>query len=94
MAHEKHWVRIVGDGLVFEGACVIDGILFSPDAANDYVDVYDGHDTVSGKKFCRIKTSVVVTWHFRFPDGVHFDQGIYLDGIDNAVETTVEFTPE
>ena len=92
--HDQRWVRIIGDGVAFDGACTLDGVLFAPDTANDYVDVYDGIDATAGRKFARIKTSVVVTWQFDFPDGVHFDRGIYLDGIDGAVETTVMFTPQ
>lgn len=92
--HEQLWVRIVGSGRAHQGPAHIDGIIFTPDATSDYVDVYDGRDAESGKKFCRITTSVKVTWQFQFPAGVHFDVGIYLAGIDAAVETTVLFTPE
>jgi len=61
--------------------------------ANDYVDVYDGRDAISGKKFARFLSSVVVTWGICYTVGIPFDQGIYIDGIDADVAVTVVFTP-
>jgi hypothetical protein len=86
-------VRVVGDGLVYRGPCTIFHIVFWPDANNDYADIYDGFDTNSGKKFCRIEAPVQLTEQVSLVPGVVFDRGIYVDGIDSVVETTIVFEP-
>ena len=91
---EEKWVRIIGSGLVYSGHCHLTAIIFWPDADADYVDIYDGRDATSGKKFCRIETSFSLSWHFNFSHPLGFDMGIYVDGIDDAVETTVCFIPD
>lgn len=88
------WVRIKGDGRAVEGPCRLFGLIFWPDADADYVDVYDGLDATGGKKFVRIEAATSTTRGLYFPDGVPFDNGIYVDGIDSAVETTVVFRQE
>jgi hypothetical protein len=87
------WVRVVGDGLVYTGPCVVFHIVVWPDANGDYADVYDGHDTSTGKKFCRIECPVQLTEQVSLVPGVPFDRGIYVDGKDSAVETTIIFEP-
>jgi len=87
------YARIVGDGRAYQGACLVKGIIFMPVSANDYVDVYDGLDATSGEKVMRIISSTVITWHFGLTCGVRFNHGVYLDGIDGDVETTVLFEP-
>lgn len=93
MPEGSSWVRVKGDGVAVQGRCLLLGVLFWPDANADYVDVYDGLDATSGKKFCRFETSVSVTWCHCFAHGVEFATGIYVDGIDSAVETTIVFRP-
>jgi len=93
MSHHTRWVRIEGDGVAYVGPCLVRAIIFWPDANGDYVDIYDGRDATSGKKFCRIESSAQITWHFCFPDGVPFAKGVYVDGIDDAVETTILLEP-
>ena len=90
---ERRWVRVLGDGLVCDGPCLLHSVTFLPITANDYVDVYDGRDAVAGKLFARLISSVVATWTQCYTLGVPFDRGIYIDGIDAEVETTVVFTP-
>jgi len=87
------WTRVIGDGLVYEGPCLLKHLVFWPDADGDYADIYDGRDKTSGKKFMRIETSITLTWQIAFVDGVQFDTGIYVDGKDSAVEVTVVFEP-
>jgi len=87
------YARVCGDGRAYQGAALVKGIVFLPEAANDYVDVYDGLDATSGELVCRIISAVVSTCNFAFADGVRFNHGVYLDGIDSAVETTVFFQP-
>lgn len=89
----RRWVRVVGDGLAYQGPCLVHSITFMPVTANDYADIYDGRDAVSGKRFMRVISSVVVTWCMCYASGIPFDQGIYVDGKDAEVETTVVFTP-
>jgi endoglucanase Acf2 len=64
-----------------------------PDSDADYADVYDGRDPTAGKKFCRVEASSQNTRHISLGQGVPFDIGIYVNGKDAAVETTVVFTP-
>jgi hypothetical protein len=88
-----HWERIAGDGMVYDGPCTVRAIIFEPYAANDYVNVYDGRDAISGKLFCQIFTSVKLMQCVDLGAGVEFGRGIYVDGIDGDVRTTVTFTP-
>jgi len=87
------WVKIKGDGLAVQGRCLLLGLVFWPDVAADYADIYDGLDATSGKKFCRIEADVDQTIPVGFTSPVEFVSGIYVDGIDSAVETTVIFAP-
>ena len=89
----KTWRRIDGDGLAYWGRCLLTDVIFWPDAAADYVDLYDGRDTVSGRLLCRIEADVDETIHFGFGEGLAMDIGIYVDGIDADVDTTVAFIP-
>jgi len=87
------WTRVIGDSIVYQGPCLLLDVILWPDVATDYVDIYDGRDATSGKKFCRIEADVDKTRHLRFGQGVPFDVGIYVDGADSVVETTVVFEP-
>lgn len=87
------FVRILGDGLVFGGRCLVKGLIFWPDADADHCDVWDGLNTTAGKKFCRVEVAVSTTRHIGLGQGVIFESGIYIDGTDGAVETTVIFEP-
>ena len=89
----RRWVHVIGDGLVCEGPCLVHSITLDPDAGADETTIYDGRDAVSGKKFMSVVTSDKVTRHIDFEPGVPFDRGIFVDGSDGAVETTVVFTP-
>lgn len=89
----RRWVRIKGDGVVYSGPCLLHDIILFPDVAEDYTDIYDGRDTGSGKKFCRVEADVDKTEYLGFGSGVPFDIGIYVDGKDEVVETTIVFTP-
>lgn len=90
---DRRWVKVAGSGVVYSGPCLVNSVIFSPTTANDYVDIYDGRDAASGKHFCRVISSVVVSWCFCFGLGVPFDVGVYLADIDEGTETTVVFTP-
>lgn len=89
----RRWVVVKGDALVYIGPCLVHTIIFFPDVAGDRADIYDGRDTKSGKKFCRIEANVDETMHVNLGEGAPFDVGIYVDGTDAAVETTIVFTP-
>jgi hypothetical protein len=86
-----HWQHVTGDGMAYDGPCIVKAIVFHPDTAADYADIYDGRDATSGTKFCRIENAVDSTLAIDFGDGVLFGKGVYVDGIDSAVETTVAF---
>lgn len=87
------YVRIVGSGRAYQGACLVHGVIANPDTGGDYVDIYDGLDSVSGEVVCRLKTAAKTTVSFILSCGVHFSRGVYVDGKDSAVETTVFFEP-
>lgn len=91
---QQRWVRIEGDGPAYSGPCLLTHILFKPDANHDYVDIYDGRDATTGKKFCRLSTANRTIGHINLHPGIRFDLGIYVDGYDAAVETTVVFIPQ
>jgi hypothetical protein len=88
-----HWERIAGDGLVCDGPCVLKAVVMWPDADGDYADIYDGRDTTSGERFARFESAVQTTVVCNLGDGVEFGKGLYVDGKDAAVETTVAFVP-
>lgn len=87
------WALVKGGGRAYQGRCRLVGIIFWPDVAADYVDIYDGLDVDSGKKFCRVETDTDETVLVNFTHPVEFSSGIYVDGIDSAVQTTVIFEP-
>lgn len=87
------WTRVTGDGIAYSGPCLLLDIVFWPDSDADYADIYDGRDATSGKKFCRVEAAASTTRHLRFGQGIPFDRGIYVDGYDSAVQTTVIFEP-
>jgi hypothetical protein len=87
------WIRITGDGVVHEGECIVKSVIMHPDAAGDYADIYDGRDATSGVKFCRMENAVDSTLALNLGDGVLFGRGVFVDGYDSAVETTVTFIP-
>ena len=89
MPHASGWTMIKGSGLAVEGPCVLLGVIFTPDTTNDYVTIYDGIDAASGRKFAKITTAVDVTWPFHMSCHPLFAAGVYVEGIDSAVETTI-----
>jgi len=91
--YATHYRHISGNGLVTDKPCILKSIMFTPNAANDWADIYDGVDTTSGTKVCRILSAVVVSWCFNLSDGILMGRGIYIDGLDDAVETTVAYVP-
>lgn len=90
---QPRWTRFAGDALVYTGPCLLTHILVHPDANHDYADIYDGRDATSGKKFCRIATATRTARHISLNPGVRFDNGIYVDATDDAVETTIVYIP-
>lgn len=91
MADGAAWTLVKGDGVAVQGRCLLLGLIFWPDVDTDYVDIYDGLDSTSGRKFCRVETAVSTTRHVQFGQGVEFSSGVYVDGVDPAVQTTIIF---
>lgn len=91
--NQQRWTRIIGDGLAFSGPCLLTHIIFWPHASTQHTDIYDGRDTTSGKKFCRMDTQTQTTRHISLGPGVRFDAGIYVDTEHREDETTVVFIP-
>lgn len=88
-----HWVRQVGDGLAYDGPCILKCAIMHTFTATDWTDLYDGRDATSGTKFCRLESSVLITRVLNLGDGVRFGRGIYIDADTDTVETTVAFIP-
>ena len=86
-------IRITGDGLAWQGPCLLMQIIMWPDSDEDYVDIYDGRDSTSGEKFTRVESGDSDTQHLNLYPGIPFDRGVYVDGKDSAVETTVVIVP-
>ena len=91
MPEASGFVRSAGDFLAVEGPCVLDGLIFQPDAEASSANVYDGLDVTSGKMFCRFDTATQTTLPLLFPGGVRFDSGIYVHTNGGTVVTTVLF---
>jgi len=88
-----HWIRVIGDGLIYDGPCIVRTIILWPHASSQYTDVYDGRDATSGTKFCRLDAFSAHTRHISLGQGVLFGRGIYVDTEDEEDETTVTFIP-
>lgn len=91
--HATHWQRIVGDGRIYDGPCIVKAILFWGHTSSQYADIYDGRDATSGKKFCRIDAFQATTRPVNLGQGVLFSRGIYVDAEHREDETTVTFIP-
>lgn len=91
--HATHWERQVGSGLIYDGPCIVKTIILWPHAASQYADIYDGRDTTSGTKFCRVDAFQLTTQHVGLGDGVEFGKGVYVDAEHGEDETTVTFIP-
>jgi len=89
----SRWVRVVGDGVIYTGPCLLLAILHYPSGSQKYVDIYDGLDTIAGKKFHRVRSEGKSSCEIFFGNGVTFDRGIYVDGEDPSEETTIIFEP-
>ncbi len=89
----RRWVRIVGDGLVYEGPCLVHSVVMVSDSTKEYAIIYDGRDATSGKQFTKVLVFAETTYQVDFAEGVPFDQGIYVDAKNSPVQTTVVFTP-
>lgn len=84
---------IMGLGRVYQGACLLKGIIYTPSTSNRYIEVYDGLDPTSGEKVFRLFTSTHITQSFMLPEGVRFNHGIYITAYGSTEQTTVFFEP-
>lgn len=89
----KSWRRIVGDGQVYSGPCLVCGFIGWFDGGTAYIDIYDGRDATSGKKFARWRGYYNRTLHMNLGSGVRFDLGVYIDAEEATQETTVILIP-
>ena len=94
MPNGQRAIRVIGDGLAWQGPCMLIHVIMWPDADEDYADIYDGRDATSGEKFTRVESGDSNTLHLNLSPGVPFDIGVYVDGKDSAVETTVVIVPK
>ena len=89
----KTWRRIDGSGLAYWGRCLLTDVIFWANKDGYHVDVYDGRDATSGRLLCRLMVNIGETFHFEFGTGLAMDVGIYVDGTDTTIVTTVAFIP-
>ena len=76
------------DGIIYTGACRVLGIHLEGPTAGDYAEIYDGTTTAGTFRFDpRIAANTSSLTYDCF--GAPFTTGIYVDGIDNDVITTV-----
>ena len=87
----NRWTRVVGDGIAYQGPCVLKTVVFRPVTNKHYVKVYDGRDANSGKIFAQFDGAAVYTHVYNFGEGAFFDRGIYIDAEGSDDETTVIF---
>ena len=90
---EAHWVRQEGTGVIWTGPCYVLHVLFHPDAGGDHVVLYDGVDALSGRVFHDLEAATATTLEVSFGEGVRFEQGIYVNMVDNSIKVTVVFQP-
>lgn len=88
------WVRIAGDGLAVEGACVVTAILWRCDKNNEMCAIYDGLDAVSGKAFATLIGDADSFYPLDLGGGVQFDGGVYVDQTTTLDEVTICFRQE
>lgn len=85
------FVRVVGDGLVVEGSCVLLAYLWRCDKNNHTCAIYDGLDVTQGKLFAELIGRADTYYPFSFGDGVAFDSGLYVDQTNTDDALTVIF---
>ena len=91
--HATHWRWIAGDGLIYDGPCIVTNILFWPGGADEEVLVYDGRDATSGRLFCKVLVKNEESRSVALGNGVLFGSGIYVDAQNSDDETTITFIP-
>lgn len=91
--YATHWERQVGDGIIYEGRCIVKMIIMQPEATTQRAHIYDGRDPTSGTLFCRLRKQAEEASVVNLGDGVLFGRGIYadLDASDDAI--TICFVP-
>lgn len=67
------------DGIAVSKPCNLVGIVFTPTTAADYITVYDGSDTSSGRVVARVDAATVTTVEVLIPGGVYCPGGVYVD---------------
>lgn len=92
--HATHWQRQVGDGLVYDGPCIVKTLVVSSGQTDEYHDIYDGRDATSGTKFCRVQCKTDETKVVNLGAGVLFGRGVYIDCQHTTNEVTVCFVPD
>lgn len=91
--HATHWIRQVGDGIIYDGPCIVKTIIFQPEATTQRAHIYDGRDATSGTLFLRLRMQSEQTIPINLGDGVRFGRAIYAD-LDAAADAiTVCFVP-
>jgi len=83
------------DGIAVSKPCNLIGVIFTPLAATDYIDVYDGQDVNSGEQIMRLDAVLVDTMRVVVPGGIYCAGGVYVDfsnpgGACTVVYDTVE----
>lgn len=91
MTNKTYWRRVVGSGLVSDKPAHLLAVIFTPAAAGDYVDVYNGRDATSGEKLMRVTTAVVTTQSIIFSEPIPCGRGLYVAGSSATVETAIAF---
>jgi len=91
--HATHWERIAGDGLIYDGPCIVKLIHFWAGGADEETLVYDGRDPISGRLFLKVLVKSEESRADPQGNGVLFGRGIYVDAQNDNDETTVCFIP-
>lgn len=89
--HKAQWVNLAADGIVTPSPAYLICITLTVTDAGDYVDVYEGRDTTSGKKILRMKALANRSVSFNFTYPVYCDGGIYVDFSTDDSEATIAF---
>ena len=88
------WTIREDDGIVTTQPAWICCLILSVSASGDYVEVYEGRDTTSGRKFCTLKALENRSVAFPIGEPVYFDGGIYLAFSTTGSECTIVWAPD
>ncbi len=83
------WTRRTADGIAISGPARVHAIYFTPSTAADTVTIHNGQDS-GGRTFHTLASSTITTTSMLLPpDGLLFDNGLYLNFSASTGDCTI-----